>query len=150
VPWPLARRRLAMGHHGGVQTDGKVRVDAWLWAVRLFKTRSVSQAACKAGHVKVGGERAKPATPVAVGDWVEVRGEGRVRIVEVRGLLAKRVGAAVAAEAYTDHSPPPPPREATALGQGAVGAVGLRDRGAGRPTKAQRRQLDRLRGRPSA
>ncbi len=117
-----------------------VRVDAWVWAVRLYKTRSQATAACRAGHVRVDGDRAKPAQAVRVGSTVEVRGGERVRIVEVRQLLAKRVGAPVAQAAYIDHSPPPPPRE-------KVSPFGVRDRGAGRPTKKERRQLDRLRGR---
>lgn len=117
-----------------------VRVDAWVWAVRLFKSRSQATAACRAGHVRVNGERAKPATSVKVGDTVVVRGGERTRVVEVRRLLVKRVGAAPAAEAVVDHSPPPPPRE-------MAGPAGTRDRGAGRPTKRERREIDRLRGR---
>ncbi|MDR1152590.1 MAG: RNA-binding S4 domain-containing protein [Bifidobacteriaceae bacterium] len=113
----------------------KVRVDAWLWAIRLFKTRSQAHAACEAGHVQVHGERAKPATGVSIGDEVTVRGGERPRIVVVRELLVKRVGAPIAAAAYEDHSPPPPLR-----------STGIRDRGAGRPTKADRRAIDKLRG----
>jgi ribosome-associated heat shock protein Hsp15 len=68
--------------------------------------------------------------------------------VVVRELLVKRVGAAVASQAYEDHSPPPPPKTATGAGRiGGFGA-GIRDRGAGRPTKADRRAINRLRGRP--
>lgn len=120
----------------------KVRVDAWLWAVRVYKSRSVASSACKAGHVQVNGERAKPATTVAVGDHVRIRGAGLPeRHVEVRKLLVKRVGAAIAVDCYVDHSPPPPPREER------MPAVAMRDRGAGRPTKRDRRRLDRLRGR---
>ncbi|MFH5822971.1 RNA-binding S4 domain-containing protein [Georgenia sp. AZ-5] len=115
------------------------RVDSWLWAVRLFKSRSQATAACRAGHVRVNGERAKPATGVKVGDEVVVRGGERERVVVVRRILAKRVGAAVAAEALTDNSPPPPPPVVRA-------AVPQRDRGAGRPTKRERRELQRLRG----
>jgi ribosome-associated heat shock protein Hsp15 len=133
-------------------TGGKVRVDAWLWAIRLFKTRSQAHAACNAGHVRVRGERAKPATAVKPGDEVRVTGGPRERVVVVKSLLVKRVGAALAAEAYEDHSPPPPKKEDQAIGIGMVGGfgVGIRDRGAGRPTKADRRRLDRLRGRPSS
>lgn len=116
------------------------RADAWVWAVRLTKTRSQATAACRAGHIRVNGDRAKPATTVRVGDRVEVRLHEQIRIVEVRQLLVKRVGAPVAQAAYVDHSPPPPPRE-------HVAPAGVRDRGAGRPTKRERRQLDRLRGR---
>ncbi len=119
-----------------------VRVDAWVWAVRLYKTRSQATAACRAGHVRIDGERAEPAQKVGVGSMVEVRGGERVRIAEVRQLLTTRVGAPVAAAAYLDHSPPPPPKELSS-------AFGVRDRGAGRPTKRERREIDRLRGRSS-
>lgn len=116
-----------------------VRVDAWLWAVRAYKTRSLATAACRAGHVRVGGERVKAAQPVRVGDEVRVRANGFDRILTVRTLLVKRVGAEVAASAYTDLTPPPPPRELTAT-------VAVRDRGAGRPTKRERREMEQLRG----
>lgn len=116
-----------------------MRVDAWLWAVRVFKTRSLATAACKAGHVRVNGERAKPAQPLRVGDEVRVRTD-RERVLEVVRLPAKRVGAPAAAESFADHSPPPPPREARLV-------VGVRDRGAGRPTKRDRREIERLTGR---
>ena len=115
-----------------------MRVDAWIWGVRLFKTRTAAAAACRAGHVRVNGERAKPATTVAPGDEVQVRIAGAERIVEVRRLLSKRASAPVAAEALVDRSPPPPPREAM---------VAWRERGAGRPTKRERREIDRFRGR---
>ncbi|MFD0369784.1 MULTISPECIES: RNA-binding S4 domain-containing protein [Streptomyces] len=116
-----------------------VRVDSWIWAVRLTKTRSQAAAACRAGHVKVNGERAKPAQPVKPGDEVRLFHGGRQRIVEVKQLLTKRVGPPVAAEAYVDNSPPPPPREEAVV-------IAVRDRGAGRPTKRDRRELDQLRG----
>lgn len=116
------------------------RVDAWLWAVRIFKTRSQATAACRAGHVRVGDMRAKAATVVRAGDRVTVTGGVRTRILVVRQTLTKRVGAPVAAEALIDESPPPPPRELVPP------PVFERDRGAGRPTKRDRRRLDRLRG----
>jgi len=116
-----------------------VRIDSWIWAVRLVKTRSVGATACRGGHVRVNGERVKPAHAVRVGDEVRLRHEGRERIVVVKRLIRKRVGAPVAAQCYIDNSPPPPPRE-------AVAPVGVRDRGTGRPTKRDRRELERLRG----
>ena len=73
-----------------------VRVDAWVWAVRLTKTRAQAAAACRAGHVKINGESVKPAQHVAVGDQVRVWVNHRERIVEVAELLHKRVGAPVA------------------------------------------------------
>jgi len=116
------------------------RVDAWLWAVRVYKTRSAATTACRAGHVRVNGERAKAAQPVRPGDELRVRVAGSDRILVVRQTITKRVGAALAAAAVDDRTPPPPPRELTAF-------VPTRDRGAGRPTKRERRETDRLRGR---
>ena len=122
--------------------DGaKVRVDVWTWSARLYKTRSAAASACRAGHVRVAGERAKPSTPVRVGDEIRARTDAGERIVVVREILLKRVGAPLAAEAYEDRTPPPPPRLA------AAAPVALRERGSGRPTKRERRALDALRGR---
>jgi ribosome-associated heat shock protein Hsp15 len=121
--------------------QSSVRADSWIWAVRLLKTRAAASVACRAGHVRVNGVRVKPAHPVRVGDEVRLRGEGPERVVVVSRLIIKRVGAPVAAECYVDNSPPPPPRVETM-------AVPVRDRGAGRPTKRERRSIDKLLGRP--
>ena len=114
-----------------------VRVDAWLWAVRVYKTRSAATTACRAGHVRIGGDRAKAAQPVRIGDEVRVRIAGFDRILVVRQLLTKRVGAPLAAAAAEDRTPVREP----------VTQLAVRDRGAGRPTKRERRDIDRLRGR---
>jgi len=106
----------------------------------MTKTRSDAASACRGGHVKVNGKTAKPSAPVKIGDRVEARIHDRDRTLEVVKLIVKRVGASVAVDCYVDHSPPPPPKEENV-------AVFQRDRGAGRPTKRDRRQLDRLRGR---
>lgn len=123
-----------------MDSPASCRVDAWLWAVRVVKTRSAATAACRAGHVKVGGERVKAAQAVRPGDEVRVRLGGVERVLVVRQCLVKRVGAPAAALAMTDLTPPPPPRE-------EVAAVPVRERGAGRPTKRERRELERLRDR---
>lgn len=114
-----------------------VRVDSWLWAVRVYKTRSAATTACRAGHVRVNGEKAKAAQAVRVGDELRVRIAGYDRILIVRQLIVKRVGAPLAAVAAEDRTPV---REPTAM-------LAVRDRGAGRPTKRERRDIDRLRGR---
>ena len=114
-----------------------VRVDSWLWAIRVYKTRSAATTACRAGHVRVNGEKVKAAQTVKPGDKLRVRISGFDRILVVRQTLVKRVGAPVAALAYEDRTPPRDP----------VAALGVRDRGAGRPTKRERRDIDRLRGR---
>ena len=113
------------------------RVDAWLWAVRIFKTRSAATAACRGGHVRVNRAPAKSSTPVKVGDRVEAFVE-RQRILEVAVVIDKRVGAVVAATCLIDHSPPAPVVK-------RLPRVAVRERGAGRPTKRERRELDRLR-----
>ncbi|MFJ8753858.1 RNA-binding S4 domain-containing protein [Streptomyces sp. NPDC102441] len=121
------------------QAEGSVRIDAWIWAVRLTKTRSQAAAACRAGHVRVNGERAKPAQALRTGDEVRLRHSGRDRIVVVSKIVKKRVGPPVAAECFVDNSPPPPPREMAIQ-------VPVRDRGTGRPTKRDRREMERLQG----
>lgn len=118
----------------------QVRIDAWVWAVRLYKTRTAAASAVKAGHVKLNGVAIKPSSPVVVGDRVRVWVDHRLYDVEVTRLISKRVGAPIARECYVDHSPPPPPKEILA-------SQPRRDRGAGRPTKKERREIDRLRGR---
>jgi ribosome-associated heat shock protein Hsp15 len=123
-----------------VSDESPVRVDAWLWAVRQYKTRSAATAACRAGHVRVNGERAKAAQLVRPGDELRVRVSGFDRELIVRKTLVKRVSAAVAATAVDDRTPPPPAPAERA-------AVPIRDRGAGRPTKRERRDIERLRGR---
>ncbi|MFB9655470.1 RNA-binding S4 domain-containing protein [Microbacterium imperiale] len=112
------------------------RVDSWLWAVRIYKTRSAATTACRAGHVRVNGEKVKASQSVKPGDELRVRIAGFDRILVVRQTLTKRVGAPVAATALEDRTPP---REPMAM-------LAVRDRGAGRPTKRERREIDRLRG----
>lgn len=116
-----------------------VRIDVWLWAVRLYKTRSAATTACRAGHVRVDGQPVKAAQTVVPGATVRVRQNGFDRILEVTRLIAKRVGAPVAQQCYIDHTPERP--------KVSVPQVPVRDRGAGRPTKKDRREMDRLRSR---
>lgn len=118
-----------------------VRIDQWLHAVRLTKTRSEAAAACRGGHVRINGKPAKPASPVKLGDRIEALLHQRRRVVDVRRLISKRVGAAIAVECFEDHSPPPPERDDVRP------LFAVRDRGTGRPTKRDRRKIDRLRGR---
>lgn len=121
-------------------TPSSVRVDSWAWAVRLHKSRSAASDACKAGHLRVNGSKAKPSHSVRVGDEVRALVGGIERIYVVKRLIVKRVGAAIAAECYEDRTPPPPSRTEAA-------AAVVRERGAGRPTKRDRRRLEQLRGR---
>ncbi|MFI1956491.1 RNA-binding S4 domain-containing protein [Streptomyces althioticus] len=136
---PKVAAAVAAAEAAGPQNGETVRIDSWIWSVRLVKTRSMGATTCRGGHVRVNGERVKPSHSVRVGDEVRVRVETRERVVVVKRLIRKRVGAPVAVQCYVDNSPPPPPRE-------AVAPAGVRDRGAGRPTKRDRRELERLRG----
>jgi len=119
-----------------------VRVDKWLWAVRVFKSRAAANEACSSNRVTVNGETAKPATKVNVGDTVEARRKDRTIVYRVVQPLEKRVGAALVPDAVEDLSPPVPVVDRT-----SDALSGVRERGAGRPTKRDRRQIERLRGR---
>ncbi len=123
----------------GVTEKGTVRVDKWLWAARMFKTRSQAAKACTAGHVKLDGDSVKSSKTVKVGDRIEAVTPGGQRILVIARLCDKRGPAAIARALYEDHSPPPPPREERNFA--------MRERGAGRPAKRERRRLIRLRGR---
>ena len=115
-----------------------VRVDRWLCAARLYKSRTQATDACIAGHVLVNGLAVRASHVVRVGDEIRaVAPRGQV-ILEIRALADKRQAPPKARELYVDHTPPPPPREER---------VAYRDRGAGRPTKAERRATDKLRRR---
>ena len=81
------------------------RIDVWLWSVRQIKSRSAATSACKAGHVRINGETAKPAQHVSVGDEVRYRVDGFDRLLTVTRILTKRVGAPIARTAYIDSSP---------------------------------------------
>jgi ribosome-associated heat shock protein Hsp15 len=113
------------------------RVDRWLWAVRLYKTRSLATDACRGGHVAVNGVAAKAAANVRTGDRVTARIGGWERDLEVVTVIDKRVSAPIAATCVVDHSPPPPQADPV--------AIFVRDPSSGRPTKRDRRQLDRFR-----
>ena len=115
-----------------------LRVDRWLWAARIFKTRSLAAAACDGGKVEVNDQTATPAKSIRPGDQLRITvGDGR-RILRVAALSDRRGAATVARGLYEDLTPPAPPRETR------VRPV-YRAPGAGRPTKRERRLLDRLR-----
>ncbi|HWH26921.1 MAG TPA: S4 domain-containing protein [Pseudolysinimonas sp.] len=117
------------------------RIDSWLWGVRVSRTRSAATALVRAGHVRVNGERVKAAQRVSIGDEVRVRSEPiGERTLIVQQLLDKRVAASIAALAYADLTPPPPPKTERVV-------IAARERGAGRPTKRDRREIDKLTGR---
>jgi len=115
----------------------ETRIDRWLCAVRLVKTRPIATQLCEGGHVRVNGKSAKPSTKVRAGDVVHALIAERERVLEVVRPIETRVGATVAVECYVDSSPPPVVREV---------APGIRAiRGEGRPSKRLRRELERMR-----
>ena len=115
-----------------------VRIDRWLSAARIYKSRSIAQEACGAGRVRVNGQCVRSSHAIRVGDEVGASSPRGELVLEIKALAEKRLGAEKARELYVDHSPPPPPREPR---------FAPRERGAGRPTKAERRATDRLRDR---
>lgn len=126
-----------------VAKSGSVRVDKWLWAVRVFKTRTAATTACTSGRVRVNDEPAKPATKLVPGDLVEARRGDRVIVYRVVTLVEKRIGAKLVPDCVEDLSPPKPEKSDPILAPPG----GARARGDGRPTKKERRNIDRLRGR---
>ena len=138
----LADRGEALASHAilGRVTDplatDETRIDRWLSAVRLVKTRPLATRLCDGGHVLVNGSPARPSTKVRAGDRVEAFIADRERIVEVIRPIESRVGAPVAATCYVDHSPP------VVL---QTGPEILPIRGEGRPSKRHRREFERLR-----
>ena len=122
-----------------VSAGESVRLDKWLWAARVFKSRSLAADACDGGKVDVNDQAAKPARSLRPGDVVRVTlPQGRRRILKVAALGERRGSAAIARTLYDDLTPPEPPRPRWT-------APPLRAPGAGRPTKRERRALDRLR-----
>ena len=116
-----------------------MRIDRWLCAARILKSRTQATQACAGGRVRVNDESVKPHFAIHIGDRIRVQGEqGRLRILEVTGLAEKRQSPALARTLFTDHSPPPEPKPAR---------MPRREVGAGRPTKRERRDLQRFRGR---
>ncbi len=123
----------------------EVRIDKWLWAARCFKTRSASTTACQAGKVKLNGRAVKPSHPVRSGDRVVITRPAYRQELLVTGLQEKRVSAKLAVDMYEDRTPPEE-LERLRLQRTQDSAFFQRLRGQGRPTKRQRRRLDKLKG----
>lgn len=120
-----------------------MRLDQWLWAVRVFKTRSLAVTAIKAGHAKINGENTKPAHEMRAGETVTVRIGVMTRTLRVIGSPPSRVAGKLVPQFAEELTPPEEYEKQRAL---AFGAPGMRARGAGRPTKRERRDLDEWAG----
>ena len=123
----------------------KVRVDKWLWSVRIFKSRTMATDACKSGKVKVNGANIKPSYLLQREDLVDVKKNGFDLQFKVIDLLQKRVGAPIAQKCYEDLTPQ---EELNKYKDWFVGkgAAEKREKGAGRPTKRERREIDGYKG----
>lgn len=119
----------------------KLRVDKYLWAIRVFKTRSLATEACKAGRVKLDGRSVKPSAVVKVGDSFHIQKGMEKKVLRVTGLLDKRVDAKTASAFYEDLTPV---EETYGYKSMYRASVPTRDRGTGRPTKKDRRDIDSL------
>jgi ribosome-associated heat shock protein Hsp15 len=118
-----------------------VRIDKWLWCVRVFKTRSQATLACRSGKVKIAEEPIKPSREVKTGEVFTVSTEGLKRTLMVKALLENRVGAKLVEEFLEDLTPA---EEYEKLKLRKDGGSGYRLRGLGRPTKRERREIDIL------
>jgi len=116
-----------------------VRIDRWLCAARVYRSRTLATQACVGGLVKVNDDGVKPHYGLRIGDQVRAQTERGPRILVVKALAEKRLSAALARELFEDHSPPPETKPRRVR-------MPQRDPGAGRPTKRERRELERFRG----
>jgi len=123
--------------------DKEVRIDKWLWAVRIYKTRSQATDACRKGRVKINDTEAKPGKNVHSGDTVTVYKDNIHYTYRVTGIIAKRVSAKLAGDNREDLTPPEELEKKKII---RTGHYIFRPKGLGRPTKKERRMLDRLRG----
>lgn len=117
----------------------KLRIDKYLWAIRLFKTRTMATDACKAGRVKQNGQNVKPSVVVKVGDVYQVSKGIEKKVIEVVDLLHTRVESKIAVTKYKDITPV---EQTIAYKSMFHAPVMKRDRGTGRPTKRDRREID--------
>lgn len=122
----------------------QVRLDKWLWAVRLYKTRAAANDACSSGRVRINGVPAKPAHRVRVNDVVVTRKKGFSSTYQVDKVIEKRVGAPVAVECYTDQTPDDAKPKPRSMNNRIDAAWAERSSGAGRPTKRDRRQMEKF------
>jgi ribosome-associated heat shock protein Hsp15 len=120
----------------------KVRIDKWLWSIRIFKSRTIATDACKSGKVRVGENQVKPSFLITIGDTIIVKKDGFNFQFKVLQLLEKRVGAPIAITCYEDVTPQDERNKYNAWFLNGTPSNEKRERGAGRPTKKERREID--------
>ena len=121
--------------------SGEVRIDKWLWAVRIYKTRSLATEACRSGRVKIGGQVIKPSREVHLNEEIDIHMGVYHKTVKVTALLHNRVGAQLVSNFLIDLTPE---SEYDKLKTQQEMKPEVRPRGLGRPTKKHRRLIDRL------
>ncbi|MBC7774224.1 MAG: RNA-binding S4 domain-containing protein [Phycisphaerae bacterium] len=122
----------------------KIRVDKWLWSIRIFKSRTLATDACKGGKVKVAGISVKPSYQIAEGEVVVVKKNGFNFEFRAKTLIEKRVGAAIAVTCYEDVTPESEKTKYAEWFLNASPTGEKRERGTGRPTKKERRDIDSI------
>lgn len=122
-------------------SEEKIRLDKWLWAVRIFKTRTLANEACKGGRVKLKGEPAKSSKEVQIGDIYTIKIDSITKTIQVKAFLDNRVAAKLVEQYMTDLTPQ---SEYDKLIKKNIPVFGLRERGSGRPTKKERRELEQF------
>lgn len=140
TPTPRRRAAESIARSRTRAQAGGMRLDQWLWAVRLYKTRTLATDAIRAGHVKIDGETVKPAREARPGDVVVALANQLTRTVRVLGAPPSRVAAKLVGQFAEDLTPP---EEYERRREASLGAAGVRPPGAGRPTKLDRRALDK-------
>jgi ribosome-associated heat shock protein Hsp15 len=118
-----------------------VRLDKWLWAIRAYKTRSLATEACKGGRIKISGVAAKASRDLKIGDIIEFKAGSLNKKIKVTQLLKNRVNAKLAVQNYEDLTPAEEYERLELINQMNVGK---RDRGTGRPSKRDRRDIEKL------
>jgi ribosome-associated heat shock protein Hsp15 len=122
----------------------KVRIDKWLWSIRVFKSRTLATDACKGGKVKIKGEAVKASYMMVVGEIITVRKDGFNFEYKALELIEKRVGAPIAATCYEDVTTEEEKNKYNAWFNNSLKTNEIRERGTGRPTKRERREIDRF------
>ncbi|HNY55777.1 MAG: RNA-binding S4 domain-containing protein [Sphingobacteriales bacterium] len=118
----------------------KIRIDKWLWAIRMYKTRTLATEACAAGKIKIEGESVKASYLLKVGQTIQMNRQGEKWTLKSVKLIEKRVGAPLAAECYEDLTPPEEKNKLLF----PASFYEVRDKGIGRPTKRDRREIDKF------
>lgn len=127
-----------------MDTPTKIRIDKWLWAVRLFKSRSIAAEACRKGQVMIGGNSLKSSKEISVGDEIQIKRPPITRTYLVKALSGKRMSAKLTVDFVEDITPQD---QFDLLNAVKVYGFEQRDKGVGRPTKKDRRDIQKLKDR---